>query len=77
MRFNEVTGDPRALMTTNRMWDSSAGRSGGVRPTVRTLRILACIYGTTWDLLVDAADLAQCRTLTGQPTPRQPTAGRA
>lgn len=30
-----------------------------MRPTVRTLRVLACIYGTTWDLLVDAADLGQ------------------
>ncbi len=58
MRFNEVTGDPRAPMTSNRIWDFERWPSGGVRPTVRTLRILACIYGTTWDLLVDAADLA-------------------
>ena len=58
MRFNEVTGDPRATMTTNRIWDFERWPSGGVRPTVRTLTILARIYGTTWDLLVDAADLA-------------------
>jgi len=58
MRFNEVTGDPRAPMTGNRIWDFERWPAGGVRPTVRTLRILACIYGTTWDLLVDAADLA-------------------
>lgn len=57
MRFNEITGDPRAPMTTNRIWDFERWPSGGVRPTVRTLRILARIYGTTWDLLVDAADL--------------------
>ena len=58
MRFNEVTGDPRAPMTANRIWDFERWPDGGARPTVRTLRILARIYGTTWDLLVDAADLA-------------------
>ena len=58
MRFNEVTGDPRAPMTGNRIWDFERWPDGGVRPTVRTLTILARIYGTTWDLLVDAADLA-------------------
>jgi hypothetical protein len=57
MRFNEVTGDPRAPMTGNRIWDFERWPSGGVRPTVRTLTILARVYGTTWDLLVDAADL--------------------
>jgi len=57
-RFNEVTGDPRAPMTTGRIWDFERWPDGGVRPTVRTLTILARIYGTTWDLLVDAADLA-------------------
>jgi hypothetical protein len=58
MRFNEVTGDPRAPMTGNRIWDFERWPDGGVRPTVRTLTILASVYGTTWDLLVDAADLA-------------------
>jgi transcriptional regulator with XRE-family HTH domain len=58
MRFNEMTGDPRAPMTTNRIWDFERWPSGGVRPTARTLTILAHVYGTTWDLLVDAADLA-------------------
>lgn len=58
MRFNEVTGDPRAPMTGNRIWDFERWPDGGVRPVVRTLTILARIYGTTWDLLVDAADLA-------------------
>ncbi len=51
MRFNELTGDPR-------IWDFERWPSGGARPTVRTLTILARDYGTTWDLLVDAADLA-------------------
>jgi hypothetical protein len=58
MRFNEATGDPRAPMTGNRIWDFERWPDGGVRPTVRTLTILARVYGTTWDLLVDAADLA-------------------
>jgi hypothetical protein len=59
MRFNEVTGDPRAPMMGNRIWDFERWPDGGVRPTVRTLTILARVYGTTWDLLVDAADLAR------------------
>jgi hypothetical protein len=59
MRFNEVAGDPRAPMTGNRIHDFEQWPFKGVRPTVRTLGILARIYGTTWDLLVDAADLAR------------------
>jgi hypothetical protein len=58
MRFNEITQDPRAPMQGNRIADFERWPDGGVRPTVRTLTILARIYGTTWDLLVDAADLA-------------------
>ena len=58
MRFNEVTGDPRAPMMGNRIWDFERWPDGAVRPTARTLTILARVYGTTWDLLVDAADLA-------------------
>ena len=58
MRFNEVAGDPRAPMSGSRIADYEHWPTGGVRPTVRTLRILARIYGTTWDKLVDAADLA-------------------
>jgi hypothetical protein len=59
MRFNEVTGDPCAPMMGNRIWEFEHWPDGGVRPTVRTLTILARIYGTTWDLLVDAAGLAR------------------
>jgi transcriptional regulator with XRE-family HTH domain len=58
MRFNEVTGDPRAPMTASRIWEFERWPSGDARPTARTLAILARVYGTTWDLLVDAADLA-------------------
>jgi hypothetical protein len=57
-RLNEVSGDPRAPMVGNRVHDFEQWPVKGVRPTVRTLTILARICGTTWDLLVDAADLA-------------------
>jgi hypothetical protein len=30
---------------------------GGIRPSVRTLKILAAVYETTWDRLVDVEDL--------------------
>lgn len=45
MRFNEVAGDPRAPMSGRRTADFERRPSGGVRPTVRTLRILACAIG--------------------------------
>ena len=58
-RFNQLTGNPRAPMTGNRIGDYEQWPDGGVRPTVATLKILADAYGTTWDQLVDAHDLAQ------------------
>jgi transcriptional regulator with XRE-family HTH domain len=58
-RFNEIIGDPRSPMTGNRISDFEAWPDGGVRPTMRTLEILARIYGTTWDQLIDTADLLQ------------------
>ena len=58
-RFNQLTGNPRAPMTGNRIGDYEQWPDGGVRPTVATLKILADAYGTTWDQLVDARDLAQ------------------
>jgi len=57
-RFNQITGNPRAPMTGNRIGDFEQWPDGGVRPTVATLKILADAYGTTWDQLVDASDLA-------------------
>ena len=58
-RFNQLTGNPRAPMTGNRIGDYEQWPDGGVRPTVAALKILADAYGTTWDHLVDARDLAQ------------------
>ncbi len=57
-RFNQVTGNPRATMTGNRIWDFERWPDGGVRPTIGTLKTLAEVYGTTWDQLVDVLDLA-------------------
>jgi transcriptional regulator with XRE-family HTH domain len=57
-RFNQVTGNPRAPMTGNRIWDFEQWPDGGVRPTIATLKTLADVYGTTWDQLVDIHDLA-------------------
>jgi len=56
-RFNQVSGNPRAPMTGNRIGDYEQWPGGGVRPTLPVLRILAEAYGTTWDQLVDARDL--------------------
>ena len=58
-RFNQATGNPRAPMTGNRIGDYEQWPDGGVRPGLAVLKILAGIYGTTWDQLVDARDLAQ------------------
>lgn len=57
-RFNQVSGNPRAPMTGNRVGDYERWPDGGVRPTLAVLRILADVYGTTWDQLIDARDLA-------------------
>lgn len=57
-RFNQLTGDPRAPMTGNRICDFEQWPDGGVRPTIATLKVLADAYGTAWDQLVDACDLA-------------------
>jgi transcriptional regulator with XRE-family HTH domain len=58
-RFNQVTGNPQATMTGNRIWDFERWPDGGVRPTIATLKTLAEVYGTTWDQLVDIVDLAE------------------
>jgi transcriptional regulator with XRE-family HTH domain len=55
--FNQVTGKPNAPMTGNRIGDYEQWPHGGVRPTVSALKVLAAVYGTTWDQLVDARDL--------------------
>lgn len=57
--FNAIRDDARASMRKGRIWDYEQWPSGGVRPTLSTLRTLAQVYSTTWDRLVDLEDLAQ------------------
>ncbi|REF00533.1 NB-ARC domain-containing protein [Thermomonospora umbrina] len=56
-RYNVITGDPNAPMRQGRIWEFEQWPAKGTRPTVDTLKILAQIFGTTWDHLVDLADL--------------------
>ena len=56
-RFNQVRGDPNVRMRGSRISEYEKWPMGGVRPSVRTLKILAAIYETTWDRLVDVDDL--------------------
>jgi transcriptional regulator with XRE-family HTH domain len=56
-RFNQLSGNPRASMTGNRVSDYEQWPDGGVRPTLPVLRILADTYGTTWDELIDVRDV--------------------
>ncbi|WP_171048350.1 tetratricopeptide repeat protein [Nocardia cyriacigeorgica] len=62
-RYNEITGSANAAMKASRISEYEAwpfAKDGaGVRPTIRALKTLATIYGTTWDQLVDIADLEQ------------------
>ncbi|WP_433524546.1 tetratricopeptide repeat protein [Nocardia pseudovaccinii] len=67
-RYNELTDSARAAMKASRIseyetWpsyghgDDERRKPLGVRPTIQVLTNLATIYGTTWDQLVDVADL--------------------
>ena len=42
--------------------------SGTARPTIRTLKTLAAIYGTTWEQLVDLTDLQHMPAADGEGT---------
>jgi tetratricopeptide (TPR) repeat protein len=56
-RFNQIRGDPNIRMRGSRICEYEKWPRGGVRPSVRTLKILAVIYETSWDRLVDIDDL--------------------
>jgi transcriptional regulator with XRE-family HTH domain len=56
-RFNQIRGDPNSRMRGSRICEYEKWPRGGIRPPVRALKILATIYGTTWDRLVDIDDL--------------------
>jgi tetratricopeptide (TPR) repeat protein/transcriptional regulator with XRE-family HTH domain len=55
--FNQIRRDPDSSMRGSRISEYEKWPTGGVRPSVRTLKILAAVYGTTWDRLVDIDDL--------------------
>ncbi|CAM4369328.1 NB-ARC domain-containing protein [Nocardia ninae] len=71
-RYNELTDSARAAMKASRISEYEAWpfardgtdpededhRPSGARPTIRVLKNLATIYGTTWDQLIDLADLS-------------------
>ncbi len=56
-RFNQIREDPDIRMRGSRISEYEKWPRGGVRPSVRTLKILAAIYRTTWDRLIDVDDL--------------------
>jgi hypothetical protein len=56
-RFNEIQGRPGAPMRGSRIWEFEQWPDRGTRPTLATLAVLADVLGTTWDQLVDVADL--------------------
>jgi transcriptional regulator with XRE-family HTH domain len=58
-RFNRIRGDPGIRMRGSRICEYEKWPIRGVRPSVRALRILAAVYGTSWDRLVDIDDLEQ------------------
>jgi transcriptional regulator with XRE-family HTH domain len=58
-RFDQIRGDPDVRMRGSRICEYEKWPIGGIRPSVRALKILAAIYETTWDRLVDVDDLEQ------------------
>jgi tetratricopeptide (TPR) repeat protein len=56
-RFNQIRRDPALRMRGSRICEYEKWPMGGVRPSVRVLKILAAIYETSWDRLVDIDDL--------------------
>jgi len=58
-RFNQMRGDANIRMRGSRICEYEKWPMGGVRPSVRVLKILAAIYETRWDRLVDIDDLQE------------------
>jgi len=56
-RFDRIRGDPNIRMRGSRICEYEKWPTGGIRPSVRTLKILAAVYKTSWDRLVDVDDL--------------------
>ncbi|MGH3547654.1 MAG: NB-ARC domain-containing protein [Pseudonocardiaceae bacterium] len=60
-QFDQIRGDPNMRMRSSRICEYEKWPKGGVRPSVRALKILASIYGISWDRLVDVDDLERMR----------------
>lgn len=58
-KYNAITGDARAGMRGSRIWEYEQWPDRGVRPTVQALRVLAKVYGTSWQSLLTLSDLEQ------------------
>lgn len=58
VRGNTILADARAPLRKNRIWEYEQWPHGGQRPTVPTLRMLAQVFQTSWDRLVDLEDLS-------------------
>lgn len=56
-QFNQIRGDRDTRMRGSRILEYEKWPTGGVRPSARALKILAAVYDTTWDRLVDIDDL--------------------
>ncbi|MGH3935337.1 MAG: tetratricopeptide repeat protein [Pseudonocardiaceae bacterium] len=56
-QFNQIRGDPNGRMRGSRICEYEKWPMGGVRPSVRALEVLAIVYETSWDRLVDVDDL--------------------
>ena len=57
--YNTLHGGPSAGMRGSRIWEFEQWPDRGVRPTLSALRILAHVYGTDWQSLLDLRDLEQ------------------
>jgi tetratricopeptide (TPR) repeat protein/transcriptional regulator with XRE-family HTH domain len=55
-RYNELADDPDARMTGKRISDYESWPYGGARPAPRVLAILALVYGTSPERLIDLPD---------------------
>src|ERR687894_127273 len=58
-RFNQLRDDPKVRMRGSRICEYEKWPLGGVRPSVRALKILAVVYGTSWDRLGDGNEFGE------------------
>jgi hypothetical protein len=61
-RFNQIRDDPDSRMRGSRICEYEKWPISRARPPVWVLKILATIYETTWDQLVDINDLEKMPT---------------